>query len=142
MNEKCDRRRLGRRDPTDDEALAVENQQLRGALETRIAIEQAKGVLAERFEISVEEAFGLLRFGARSARVPIQVVAREVRPAAVTPTAVVDAIARSPHWRRLALAHPSDAARARAAQLVDQVQRVLSERDTTKPTTRRETRRR
>jgi hypothetical protein len=40
--------------------------QLRQALPSRILIEQAKGVMAERLQISVDEAFALLRRQARS----------------------------------------------------------------------------
>ncbi|GAA2258610.1 transcriptional regulator [Streptomyces ruber] len=47
-----------------DEVIA----QLRTALETRIVIEQAKGVLAERLGTDVEEAFARLRRHARSRR--------------------------------------------------------------------------
>src|SRR5437588_21780 len=42
--------------------------QLQEALESRIVIEQAKGVLAERLAISVGEAFDILRYAARSPR--------------------------------------------------------------------------
>ncbi|MFC3453523.1 ANTAR domain-containing protein [Amycolatopsis speibonae] len=39
---------------------------LQTALNNRVIIEQAKGVLAERLRISVEDAFGVLRAHARS----------------------------------------------------------------------------
>jgi hypothetical protein len=43
----------------------VINQQLQTALNTRVVIEQAKGVIAERAQVGMEEAFALLRSHAR-----------------------------------------------------------------------------
>jgi AmiR/NasT family two-component response regulator len=60
------------------EAAERENSQLREALATRIIIEQAKGVLAERFGLNVGEAFELLRRSARSERQRIHDLAAEV----------------------------------------------------------------
>jgi hypothetical protein len=40
--------------------------QLQAALTSRVVIEQAKGVLAERLQVSTDEAFGVLRTAARS----------------------------------------------------------------------------
>ncbi|AXK36629.1 ANTAR domain-containing protein [Streptomyces armeniacus] len=42
------------------------NEQLENALQTRVVIEQAKGKLAERLDVGMEEAFTLLRAYARS----------------------------------------------------------------------------
>ncbi len=52
--------------------------QLQGALNSRIVIEQAKGVVAEQQRVSMEEAFGLLRGYSRSSRLPLSDVARAV----------------------------------------------------------------
>jgi type II secretory pathway component HofQ len=60
------------------EALRQENEQLRTALATRIVIEQAKGMLAERFEMDVDEAFERLRHQARSHRMKLHVLAAAV----------------------------------------------------------------
>jgi transcriptional regulator with GAF, ATPase, and Fis domain len=47
----------------DGNALA---RQLQNALNSRVLIEQAKGVLAERLQISMEDAFTIMRTGARN----------------------------------------------------------------------------
>jgi anti-anti-sigma regulatory factor len=60
------------------QALRQENEQLRTALASRIVIEQAKGMLAERFEIDVDEAFERLRHQARSHRIKLHVLAAAV----------------------------------------------------------------
>lgn len=54
------------------------SEQLQHALDSRIVIEQAKGVIAERRTIGVREAFQLLRGTARHHRRPIHDVARDV----------------------------------------------------------------
>jgi len=64
--------------PEFQEALRQENEQLRTALATRIVIEQAKGMLAERFEMDVDEAFERLRHQARSHRMKLHVLAAAV----------------------------------------------------------------
>jgi hypothetical protein len=58
--------------------LERENRQLRQALDSRIVIEQAKGVLAERYRLEVDRAFVLLRQAARSSRRRIHELAAEV----------------------------------------------------------------
>lgn len=52
--------------------------QLRHALDSRVVIEQAKGRLAERLGVGVEEAFALLRQHARSTSTALSEVARAV----------------------------------------------------------------
>jgi transcriptional regulator with GAF, ATPase, and Fis domain len=52
--------------------------QLQGALNSRILIEQAKGVVAEQQQVSMEDAFAMLRGYSRSSRVPLSNVARSV----------------------------------------------------------------
>ena len=80
------------------EALLEENRQLREALESRIRIEQAKGILAERLELDVDEAFALLRYAARSNRIGIHGLAVRVLPSEPTPLEIVAAMSR---WQRL-----------------------------------------
>ncbi|MGH8572060.1 MAG: ANTAR domain-containing protein, partial [Gammaproteobacteria bacterium] len=52
--------------------------QLSRALESRIPIEQAKGLLAERFQVGVDEAFRMLRAHSRRTRTPMSRMARSV----------------------------------------------------------------
>jgi ANTAR domain len=56
-------------------ALAI---QLSDALESRVPIEQAKGLLAERFRIGLDEAFRMLRAHSRRTRTPMARTARSV----------------------------------------------------------------
>jgi GAF domain-containing protein len=58
--------------------------QLQGALDSRVVIEQAKGIVAERADISVPSAFETLRSYARSNSRPLREVAKEVVDGALT----------------------------------------------------------
>ena len=72
-------------------ALADENSNLQRALDTRIVIEQAKGVLAERFDLDVHEAFRVLRLAARSNRILLRDLATRVVDSRVTPPEIDEA---------------------------------------------------
>ena len=72
-------------------ALADENANLQRALDTRVVIEQAKGVLAERFGLDVHEAFDLLRASARSKRMRLHDLATRVVEARETPPEIEQA---------------------------------------------------
>ena len=54
------------------------NEQLQGALTSRVIIEQAKGVLAARLDVEMEEAFERLRKRSRDDRRRLVEVAEEV----------------------------------------------------------------
>ncbi|MFJ4715635.1 ANTAR domain-containing protein [Streptomyces sp. NPDC088785] len=58
--------------------------QLREALASRVRIEQAKGMLAERWRVSPDDAFETLRGYARGHRLPLDQVARAVVHRALT----------------------------------------------------------
>jgi PAS domain S-box-containing protein len=70
---------------TAQERLAELNEQLETALASRVVIEQAKGMLAERRGISVEEAFQLLRKHARDHNASLQDVATAVVTLGLSP---------------------------------------------------------
>lgn len=52
--------------------------QLQNALDTRVLIEQAKGMLAERHGMTLADAFDRLRRHARNASTPVREIARQV----------------------------------------------------------------
>ena len=70
------------------ESLRRENEQLQGALVSRVAIEQAKGILAERLAIGPEDAFILLRRAARSSRMKLHDLAHHVISSRETPAEI------------------------------------------------------
>lgn len=70
--------------------LTERNAQLERALESRIVIEQAKGVLAERFGIPPDSAFELLRRGARNHRLRIHALAADVVKRRETPPEIAE----------------------------------------------------
>ena len=72
-------------------ALLERNRQLEYALQSRILIEQAKGILAERYSLTPDAAFEILRRGARNHRIRVQELAKRVIDAPETPPEVVEA---------------------------------------------------
>jgi len=60
------------------EALREENRQLREALDSRSAIERAKGVLMGRFSCTEQEAFALLSTMARRRQRKVRMIADEL----------------------------------------------------------------
>ncbi|MGO2542919.1 MAG: GAF domain-containing protein [Specibacter sp.] len=64
----------------------VVNEQLQRALNSRIVIEQAKGVIAHTANVTIDEAFILLRTHARSHNRPLSETSREVVERTVTIT--------------------------------------------------------
>lgn len=66
--------------------------QLEEALQSRIVIEQAKGVLAERYGVGIDEAFGVLRQGARSNRMKLRDLAQLVVETKTTPPQLPSAL--------------------------------------------------
>jgi AmiR/NasT family two-component response regulator len=69
--------------------------QLEGALRSRIAIEQAKGIVAERHGIGTEEAFDLLRRAARANRMKLDELVKRIRPGEPTPVELFRELERS-----------------------------------------------
>jgi AmiR/NasT family two-component response regulator len=66
--------------------------QLEHALQSRIVIEQAKGILAERLRLALPESFEVLRRAARSNGLKVHAVARAVIEEPDTPTVVLEAL--------------------------------------------------
>jgi GAF domain-containing protein len=76
-------------------AAEVRSDQLQHALESRIAIEQAKGMLSERAQVGMDEAFARLRAYARSHNRRLTAVASEIVRGALP----IDAVAGTPPGR-------------------------------------------
>lgn len=70
------------------EASYERRAQLQTALDSRVVIEQAKGILAERHGLGLEEAFEVMRRAARSNRMKLRDLATDVRPGCETPPTI------------------------------------------------------
>jgi GAF domain-containing protein len=66
----------------------VLNEQLNTALNSRVVIEQAKGVIAERSGLNMEQSFSALRSYARTHNLRLQAVARDVIDGSLAPAAL------------------------------------------------------
>lgn len=64
--------------------------QLEHALSSRIVIEQAKGMLAERYSLAIPDAFELLRSTARSNRMRIHELAGRVVASRDSPPEILE----------------------------------------------------
>ncbi len=98
----------------DLETLRAENAQLKQALESRIVIEQAKGILAERLHLEIDDAFALLRYAARSTHTRIHELAAQVVASHTSPPAITIAIGREQRWLPAAKHKRDDAIHERA----------------------------
>ncbi|GAV38257.1 GAF and ANTAR domain-containing protein [Streptomyces acidiscabies] len=78
----------------------VENSQLQTALNSRILVEQVKGVLAERWNTSVDDAFAAFRSYARARRLLLSDLAAQIIAGAFD-TAAIPAPATAPPKDRL-----------------------------------------
>lgn len=67
------------------EAAYERRAQLEQALQSRVAIEQAKGVIAERYGLGLDESFELIRRAARSNRMKLHELVRKIKPGEPTP---------------------------------------------------------
>jgi AmiR/NasT family two-component response regulator len=67
------------------EAAYERRAQLEQALQSRVAIEQAKGILAERYTLDPDAAFDVIRRAARSNRMKLQELVRRIKPGEPTP---------------------------------------------------------
>jgi ANTAR domain len=99
--------------------LERENSQLRAALESRIVIEQAKGLLRERLDLEIDDAFALLRDAARTSRSNLHELASRVVTDPTTPNAVVVALARQARRRAVSTREQHAAGRRQQAAAVE-----------------------
>jgi hypothetical protein len=71
--------------------------QLQHALTSRIVVEQAKGMLAERYSLTTGEAFELIRLAARSNGIKVHALSESVLESPrQTPTFILDLFAKLP----------------------------------------------
>ncbi|HEX6327212.1 MAG TPA: ANTAR domain-containing protein [Jiangellaceae bacterium] len=95
--------------------------QLQGALYSRVQIEQAKGVVAQQLDVTVDEAFAILRHRARSHGRPLAGIAYQVVAGSLRLRRLEDegdiVVARSPANAPAVLEHPAAAADAEVPRI-------------------------
>jgi ANTAR domain-containing protein len=70
---------------------------LRHAVDARTVIDRAVGMLSERFDVSIADAFELLRAAARNNRREVRALATEITESrGQTPPEITEAVRRSP----------------------------------------------
>ena len=70
--------------------------QLEHALQSRVAIEQAKGIIAERYGLGLDDAFEHIRRAARAHRMKLRDLVGAIRPGEETPPELRAVLADSP----------------------------------------------
>ena len=95
--DRADRRALPAKMEAEIERLVVyadaqerKATQLQGALDSRVVIEQAIGILAERFGLPFPDAFELLRAAARNSRREVRSLAQELGTSRTTPPEIAE----------------------------------------------------
>ena len=69
--------------------------QLQAALDSRVVVERAIGLLAERFDLAFTEAFELLRAAARNTRQQVRGIAEELGTSRRTPPEIAGLLPRT-----------------------------------------------
>ena len=82
----------------DAEAWRERAEQLQTALDSRVVIERAKGMLRERFGLPIESAFELLRTAARGNGQKLHALAAEVVVSFATPEPIVRVLGHHPEF--------------------------------------------
>jgi hypothetical protein len=81
--------------PNSVEAVDARVAQLQHALDSRVVIEQAKGVIAERYALTPFEAFDLMRLAARGQGMKMHALSESVVASRQTPDAILTILERN-----------------------------------------------
>jgi hypothetical protein len=71
--------------------------QLEHALRSRVAIEQAKGIIAERYGLDPEQAFELIRQASRANRMKLHDLVQAIKPGEQAPPELEAVLAKAGH---------------------------------------------